>query len=328
MKKTLALVLVLCLMWSLAACNPEAPILKIEVTWPPVQQPEESTGESTSPDQTKPMPTDPVDVTDPSGPSQSEQTGDTTGSQQTDPPTEPSQPATGYTRAELEAMDTTKNGWGLGPYTDDKGRPVDATRAQEQYGQYEAYYIYPDDGNFYLTFDEGYENGYTPQILDVLKEKNVKAVFFVTMQYVKEEPELVQRMIDEGHVVGNHSVRHKSMPTLSIDEMISEVMDLHNYMLENFNYEMDLFRPPMGEFSQQSLAVLQDLGYKSVLWSFAYKDYDVNAQPNPDTALEKIVSTAHSGEICLLHAVSATNTAVLGDVIDQIRERGLTFALM
>ncbi len=242
-------------------------------------------------------------------------------------PTEPVPPSVDHTRQELESMDTKVNGWGLGPHMDAEGRPVDAVRAQEKYGGYDAYYIGPVTDQIYLTFDEGYENGYTAKILDVLKAKDVKAVFFVTMPYVKNEPGLVRRMIDEGHVVGNHSVNHKSMPTLSVDKMIEEVMDLHEYVLEHFDYKMTLFRPPMGEFSQQSLAVLQNLGYKTVAWSFAYYDYAVNDQPDHDVAYEKIVDTAHKGAIYLLHAVSETNTAVLGDVIDELRRQGYELAL-
>lgn len=243
------------------------------------------------------------------------------------PPTPDVEPGR-YTRDELESMNTKVNGWGLGPHTDAEGRPIDATRAQDKYGKYDAYYIMPSDGKIYLTFDEGYENGYTGKILDVLKEKNVKAVFFITMPYAKSEPELVQRMIDEGHVVGNHSVKHKSMPTLSIDKQIEEVMDLHEYVKEHFGYEMTLFRPPMGEFSEQSLAVLQNLGYKTIAWSFAYYDYDPANQPNPQKAFDKVVGAAHSGGIFLLHAVSETNTNILGDVIDAFRNQNFELALL
>ena len=292
-------------------------------TKPEASEPDTTQPSVTEPDATEPQPSDPK-PTDP----------EPTDPKPTDPePTQPEpsvperNPGDVYSRSELEAMSTKVNGWGLGPHTDDKNRPIDATKAQDKYGKYDAYYIGPDNGKIYLTFDEGYENGYTSRILDVLKEKNVKAVFFITMPYAKSEPELVQRMIDEGHVVGNHSVKHKSMPTLSIDKMISEVMDLHEYVKEHFGYEMTLFRPPMGEFSQQSLAVLQNLGYKTVEWSFAYYDYDPADQPDPAKALKKVTEAAHSGGIFLLHAVSKTNTDILGDVIDEFRHQGLEVAL-
>lgn len=283
--------------------------------------------EVTEPTAPSTEPTDPPEVpTEPSAPA-TETTSPAVPTVPAVPGGKPGQLQGIYSRGELEGMNTTVNGWGLGPYTDDDNRPIDSVRAQDKYGKYEAYYIAPNDGKIYLTFDEGYENGYTAQILDVLKEKNVKAVFFITMQYAKSDPELVQRMIDEGHVVGNHSVKHKSMPTLSIDRMIEEVVGLHDYMLEHFGYEMTLFRPPMGEFSQQSLAVLQELGYKSVMWSFAHYDYDPENQPSHDKTYRKITEAAHSGAIYLLHAVSEANTAVLGDVIDYFRQQGFEMAL-
>lgn len=290
---------------------------------PETTAPEETTPETTVPEVTEPatQPTEP-EVTEPE-PTEPE----------TEPTTKPTEPATKPTQpgntnqGEFGGLDTTVHGWGLGPHTDDEGRPIDATKAQDKYGEYDAYFIAPSDNNIYLTFDEGYENGYTPRILDVLKEKNVKAVFFITMPYAKSEPELVQRMIDEGHVVGNHSVNHKSMPTLSVNKMISEVMDLHEYVKEHFGYEMHLFRPPMGEFSEQSLAVLQSLGYKTVNWSFAYYDYDPANQMEYQKALNKVVDAAHPGALYLLHAVSKTNTDILGDVIDAFRDEGYNLAL-
>ncbi|MBQ8475289.1 MAG: polysaccharide deacetylase family protein, partial [Clostridia bacterium] len=175
--------------------------------------------------------------------------------------------------------------------------------------------------------DECYENGYTSTILDTLAAKGVKAVFFVTMQYCRSQPAIVQRIINEGHVLGNHSVNHYSMPTLSIDQMEYEILELHNYILNTYGYEMFLFRPPMGEFSTQSLAVTQNLGYKTVHWSFAYLDYDTANQPEYYAALDRVTGAAHSGAIYLLHAVSATNTAILGDVIDSFRNQGYTIGL-
>ncbi len=288
----------------------------------------DSTAAPTDPAPTDPAPTDPA----PTDPAPTDPTPTDSTEPQDSQPTEPTQAPTQnqgmYTRAELDAMDTKVNGWGLGPSTDDENRPYDSINAQKKYGQYGTYFIAPSDGKIYLTFDEGYENGYTALILDTLKEKDVKAVFFITMQYAKSSPELVQRMIDEGHVVGNHSVRHKSMPTLTVDEMVAEVTDLHEYVLEHFGYEMFLFRPPTGEYSQQSLAVVQNLGYTTVEWSFAHYDYDVNNQPDQQKTYDKIVNAAHSGAIYLLHAVSETNTAVLGDVIDAFRNQGFELALM
>lgn len=236
---------------------------------------------------------------------------------------------TAYTRAELEAMESDSKTYGPGTTSGGK-RPAYAVDLQKKYEQYGANFIAPESNTIYLTFDCGYEYSYqdesgrtvrvTEWILDTLKEKNVKAVFFVTMPYCKSQPDLVQRMIDEGHAVGNHSNNHpSSMADLSIDEMIYEVMSLHDYVKEHFNYEMHLFRPPTGAFSTQSLAVVQSLGYKTVHWSFAYNDWSPQNQPDVTAAYQTITGRHHGGAIYLLHAVSTTNATVLGDVIDYFR---------
>ena len=288
----------------------------------------------TEPTQSDPAPTDPT-PTD-SAPTVPEPT---------DPPpteSEPVDPNGGeligslYTRAELEAMENDGQGYGPGKASDGN-RPPYPDPLQNKYGKYGANFIAPDNGNIYLTFDCGYEytatdengNKYrvTEKILDVLKEKNVKAVFFVTMYYVKEQPDLVQRMIDEGHTVGNHSNNHPVMPDQTIDKMVYEVMSLHEYVKEHFGYEMNLFRFPTGEFSTRALAVVQTLGYKSVHWSFAYADYDTENQPDVEKALEKVTSSHHSGAIYLLHAISTTNASLLGDAIDFVRADGYNIEL-
>ena len=181
------------------------------------------------------------------------------------------------------------------------------------------------DKFIYLTFDEGYEAGYTSQILDTLKEKYVKATFFITAHYLNTQPELVKRMIDEGHIVGNHTVNHKSMPSLTEEQINSEVMDLHKGIYEKFQYEMKYIRPPMGEFSEKSLNVTNSLGYKTVMWSFAYEDWNEDKQPDEAVAKEKILDNVHNGEIMLLHGNSRSNTNVLGDVIEEIKGMGYEF---
>lgn len=204
-------------------------------------------------------------------------------------------------------------------------RPTGLDYYTNLYGKYAADFIMPDSGYVYLTFDEGYENGYTPTILDTLKEKNVKAVFFVTLPFAKENPDLMRRIIDEGHVVGNHSVSHLSMPTLSVDEQVNEIKEVNDYVLENYGYQMKLFRFPTGAFSEQSLAIAQSLGYRCVFWSFAHRDWLVDDQPDVTESLNNAVTKSHSGAIYLLHAVSSTNTQMLGDFIDQVRAKGLEF---
>ncbi|MBQ9314619.1 MAG: polysaccharide deacetylase family protein [Clostridia bacterium] len=178
----------------------------------------------------------------------------------------------------------------------------------------------------YLTFDEGYENGYTASILDTLKEKNVQAVFFVTMPYVKQNPDLIKRMIEEGHIVGNHTVNHPSMPSVTDnDKLVKEVMELHEYISENFHYEMRYLRPPKGEYSERTVKLCLDLGYRHVLWSAAYADWDPNNQKGSDYAKKMIGNNFHNGSVILLHAVSRDNNAVLGEMIDNARNQGFEF---
>ena len=200
------------------------------------------------------------------------------------------------------------------------------TAKMKKYEKYNADFIRDDDGNIYLTFDEGYENRYTEKILDVLKEKQAPAVFFVTYDYAKRNPQLIKRMIDEGHIVGNHSYSHPSMPSMSLSEAAEDVKKLHDYIKEEFGYTMTLFRFPKGEFSEQCLALLNEMGYKSVFWSFAYQDWNADNQPDPDQSLKKLSESIHSGGIYLLHAVSSTNAEILGDFIDTVRENGLKTA--
>lgn len=240
-------------------------------------------------------------------------------------------PVTGiYDVAALKALDNTSRGWGQGVRTDQQNRPLGAVNAQQTYGQYNAWFLAEESPTIYLTIDEGYENGYTAQILDVLKEHQCPAVFFVTMDYVKQNPDLIRRMIDEGHVVGNHSVTHpaKGLPSQSIDTQAEELMALHRYVQEQFDYDMYLFRYPAGIFSEQSLALVQQLGYRSVFWSFAYRDWVTDDQPQPAAALQKVTEKLHPGAIYLLHAVSATNTQIMGDFIETARQQGYIFGKM
>jgi peptidoglycan-N-acetylmuramic acid deacetylase len=220
-------------------------------------------------------------------------------------------------------------GWGLGKAVDERNRPLDALAAQSKYGHLGAVFIDArTDNRIYLTFDEGYENGFSPRILDVLRDKNAAATFFVTYDYVKSEPELVRRMIDEGHELGNHSFSHPSFPSLSDEQIREEIMKLHDYVRENFAYEMRLIRFPKGEFCERVLGVTQELGYQSVFWSFAYVDWNVDSQPPAGEAYNKITQGSHPGAVILLHAVSCTNAEILGDVIDYWRGQGLELSLI
>lgn len=230
-------------------------------------------------------------------------------------------------------LDNTTVSWYFKPNTENKVPEVN-TNLKFDLKDYGAIYTGPtnkESKSLYLTFDEGYENGYTPKILDVLKAKNVKAVFFVTSPYVKDNPDLIKRMVDEGHIVGNHSNHHPSMPDKATDINIfnDEFTDVETKYKEVTGKEMvKLFRPPMGKYSQKSLAMTNNLGYKSVFWSFAYHDWDPKEQPSSEAAKKKLMNHLHDGSILLLHAVSKTNTEILGEFIDSARGSGYEFKLL
>lgn len=222
------------------------------------------------------------------------------------------------------ALDNTVIGYGQGMSTDSLNRPLDALQFNERYGDFDAFAVSQDEKRIIITFDQGYENGYTADILDTLKEKNVKAIFFLTGDYAKKEESLVKRMIQEGHTLGNHGMTHASLPKLSQTEAEEEIMSLHNFVLNNYGYEMQYFRCPCGEYSEQALETVQKCGYKTVFWSFAYVDWITDSQPSTAEGMKKLTESAHGGEILLLHSVSATNAQILGDVIDSFREQGFT----
>lgn len=228
------------------------------------------------------------------------------------------------------SLDNTKIDWWL-VRSKDHTTPRINDKLHFDLKTYDAYYVGDTSSKvLYLTFDEGYEKGYTPKILDVLKEKDVKAIFFVTSPYVTTNPDLIKRMVDEGHIVANHSHHHPSMPTYTGDpsKFANEFTDVASKYEEITGQPMvKLFRPPMGHYSEKSLAMTKELGYKTVFWSFAYGDYDVNKQPSHESAKKIILDNLHNGSIMLLHAVSKTNTEILGEVIDQAREMGYTFEL-
>lgn len=177
----------------------------------------------------------------------------------------------------------------------------------------------------YLTFDCGYEAGYTSTILDILKEKNVQATFFCTLHMIKSRPELIARMIEEGHIVANHSVNHYSMPTIDRETMVEEILGVENYLREYFGYSSPYFRFPAGEYSDNSLDLVTEIGFRSVFWSVAYADYDVNNQPGRKVAFDTVTARLHPGAVILLHNVSSSNTEALGDIIDEAEDQGYAF---
>ncbi len=177
----------------------------------------------------------------------------------------------------------------------------------------------------YLTFDCGYENGYTYTVLDVLKEKNVSAAFFCTLDHIEAEPKLITRMIKEGHIVGNHSTNHPNFSKISRTKMMEEIQTVENHLRSKYGYSSPYFRFPEGAYTENSLELVQSLGYKSVFWSLAYSDWDTSAQKGKDYAFKTVTARLHPGAIILLHSVSADNAAALGDIIDYALSQGYVF---
>ena len=177
----------------------------------------------------------------------------------------------------------------------------------------------------YLTFDCGYENGYTAKILDTLRDKGVKAAFFCTLPEMKENTDIIARMINEGHIVGNHSVTHPDFSKLTRKEMYDEVITFDDYLREHFGYSAQYFRYPQGKYSENSLDLLNQMGYTCVFWSLAYADWDLKNQKGADYALETVISRIHPGAVILLHAVSPDNANALGNIIDAARAKGYGF---
>ena len=177
----------------------------------------------------------------------------------------------------------------------------------------------------YLTFDCGWENGYTLKILDALKEKNVTAAFFCTLEHIKSEPELIARMINEGHVVGNHSANHPDFSAISRQQMADEILECDNYLRQNFGYTSQFFRFPEGSYTENALEFVSSMGYTSVFWSCSYADWDVNDTKGADYAFEKISTRIHPGAVILLHSVSPDNAEAIVRIIDYARENGYEF---
>ena len=196
--------------------------------------------------------------------------------------------------------------------------------------KYDAWYAKTDiiDGEkpVFLTFDCGYENGYTPGILDVLKKHKAPAAFFVCKHFIEDQPDLIKRMKEEGHVVGNHTSNHICMPESDERTIREEIADNANYMKEATGYEMDpFFRPPKGEYSERTLQITKNMGYTTVFWSLAYPDYDVNNQPGADYVIERFDKYIHPGAIPLIHNISESNAQALDSVLTNLEKEGYSF---
>lgn len=224
--------------------------------------------------------------------------------------------------ASASTLSNTKIEWGI-KREDNHEQPDLGSKNEQLISEYNGIALGSNEQKYiYLTFDLGYEAGYTEQILDALKEQNVQATFFVTAHYVNSASDILQRMIDEGHIIGNHTVNHKSMPSLTDEEVKTEIMTLHQAVYEKYGYEMKYIRPPKGEFSERTLSISEGLGYKTVMWSFAYVDWDEDNQPSEEDAMDKIISNLHNGEVMLLHGTSKTNASIMSELIKNIKEQG------
>lgn len=215
--------------------------------------------------------------------------------------------------------------WYYMPRTDGV-QPAPEAEFKFVYG-YDAYSAgSPDEKIIYLTFDAGYENGYMPQILDTLKKHNVQAAFFLVKHYIKTNPDLVKRMVDEGQLVCNHSANHKDMANMSdFEQFKKEITDNEDIFYQTTGKHMaKYFRPPEGKFSERCLKYAGQLGLKTVFWSFAYKDWYTDNQPDPEDAYNTIISRTHPGMVALLHATSKTNAQILDRVITEWENMGYT----
>lgn len=184
-----------------------------------------------------------------------------------------------------------------------------------------------NENKMYLTFDEGYENGYTEDILDTLKEENVKTIFFITGDYFEKNDSIIRRMLEEGHSVGNHSLNHYSMTELKYNKCESEILELDRLFYNKFGQHMHFFRPPKGEYNSQVLEITRKLNYKCIMWSFAYQDWLTDSQKGADYALKMVSDNFHNGAVILLHAVSKDNADALSSIIREARKQGYEFGL-
>lgn len=216
--------------------------------------------------------------------------------------------------------------WGLS--FQEEGKPPVTDVSAEKLAKYDTYFAkQTNDKVLYLTFDAGYENGNTPAILDALKKHKAPATFFVVGNYLNTSPELVKRMTDEGHIVGNHTYHHPDMSTISTkDAFEKELIDVEKQYQKITGKEMTKFyRPPQGKFNETNLQMAKDLGYHTFFWSLAYVDWDQNNQPSKEEAFEKLLSRIHPGAIVLLHSTSETNAKILDELLTKWENLGYRF---
>lgn len=220
--------------------------------------------------------------------------------------------------------------WGLGGYGENGEKPS-GNVSSEELKKYDAHYLADsDDKVIYLTFDAGYENGNTEQILEALKKHNVSATFFVVGHYLESSPDLIKRMVAEGHTVGNHTYTHPDMSKISsMDAFRKEMEDVEKKYKEITGQEMvKFYRPPQGKYSMENLKMAQELGYHTFFWSLAYVDWYQDKQPSKEEAFEKLIGRIHPGSIVLLHSTSSTNGAILDELLGKWEDMGYRFGTL
>lgn len=226
----------------------------------------------------------------------------------------------------IPTSSTSESNWGLS--FQEEGKPPVANTTAEELKQFDAYYMQKtEEKNIYLTFDCGYENGNTAPILDALKKHNAPATFFIVGNFLSTSPDLVRRMTEEGHTVGNHTFHHPDMSKISsIDAFSKELKDLEDLYKETTGKEMvKYYRPPQGKYSESNLKMAQDLGYQTFFWSLAYVDWYQDKQPSSEEAFQKLLGRIHPGAIVLLHSTSSTNAAILDELLSKWEEMGYQF---
>jgi len=229
-----------------------------------------------------------------------------------------------------DAIETiTSENWGLG--FSQEGQPPTAAVSADELKKYDAYYIGDTSKKvIYLTFDAGFEAGYTPQILDALKKHNVSATFFVVGNYLQTSPDLVKRMAAEGHIVGNHTFHHPDMSKIAdMNSFSNEMTGVEKLYREITGEEMKkVYRPPQGKYSKENLEMAKELGYKTFFWSLAYVDWYQDKQPSHEEAYKKLLGRIHPGAVVLLHSTSKTNAEILDDLLTKWEGIGYTFGTL
>lgn len=216
--------------------------------------------------------------------------------------------------------------WGLS-FQKEGERPVGNATINDL-GKYHAYYA--EDTNekkIYLTFDAGYENGNTPRILDALKKHQAPATFFVVGNFISDNPDLIRRMVSEGHTVGNHTMTHPDMSGISSKDDFQKQLDGVEKLYESVTGEQmtKFYRPPQGIYSTTNLTMAKELGYSTFFWSLAYVDWIQDQQPSREEAFQKLLARIHPGAIVLLHNTSSTNGLILDDLLTKWEEMGYRF---